>query len=66
MKLKADGNCNELKPEVVSVLQANAEPDMKQTGERLKGLIDSLVECTVQLVADPFAAEQVCNWYCLI
>jgi len=32
---------------------------MKQTGDRLKCLIDNLVECTLQLVADPFAAEQV-------
>ena len=39
--------------------QANAEPDMKQTGERLKSLIDNLVEGTLQLVADPFAEKQV-------
>ena len=31
------------------VLQANAEPDMKQTGERLKGIIATLVEGTLEL-----------------
>lgn len=30
-------------------MQANAEPDMKQTGERLKGIISSLVEGTLEL-----------------
>lgn len=33
-------------------LQANAEPDMKQTGDRLKPLIGDLVEGVLQLVAD--------------
>ncbi len=44
-------------------MQANAEPDMKQTGDRLKHLIDNLVEDTLQLVADPFADDQVITDY---
>lgn len=38
------------------LLEANAEPDFGQTGERLKGLVAGVVECTLQLVADPLCA----------
>lgn len=38
--------------------QANAEPDLQQTGERLKGLIAGLVEGILDLVADPLAVQQ--------
>lgn len=33
--------------------QANAEPDMAQTGKRLRPLVAGLVEGTLALVADP-------------
>ena len=33
-------------------LQANAEPDMKQTGKRLKGIVAGLVEGTLGLALD--------------
>ena len=38
--------------------QANAEPDLQQTGDRLKGLVAGLVEGILELVADPLAARQ--------
>lgn len=43
----------------VWLLEANADPDFSQTGERLKGLVSGLVEGTLQLVADPLAAVAV-------
>jgi hypothetical protein len=38
--------------------QANAEPDLQQTGDRLKGLIAGLVEGVLELVADPLEVQQ--------
>ena len=38
--------------------QANAEPDLRQTGDRLKGLIAGLVEVTLDLVAGPLEQQQ--------
>jgi hypothetical protein len=35
--------------------QANAEPDLQQTGDRLRGFISGLVEGILQLVVDPLA-----------
>ena len=53
---------------LLPALQANAEPDMKQTGQRLQGIIAGLVEGILQLVADPLTAEQVmhaaCSYVC--
>lgn len=40
-------------------MQANAEPDLQQTGERLKPIIDGLVEGIMQLVVDPLAQSKV-------
>lgn len=40
-------------------LQANAEPDMRQTGQRLKGLIVSLVTGVLQLLLGPDAYQEV-------
>ncbi|KAK9903517.1 hypothetical protein WJX75_007884 [Coccomyxa subellipsoidea] len=37
----------------VWLLEANAEPDLQQTGERLKGVIAGLVDGTLDLVAGP-------------
>mmetsp|Transcript_2633 Transcript_2633/g.7837 ORF Transcript_2633/g.7837 Transcript_2633/m.7837 type:complete len:443 (-) Transcript_2633:1024-2352(-) len=39
----------------VWLLEANADPDFAQTGERLQGVVADLVEGTLQLVADPLA-----------
>lgn len=41
------------------LLEANAEPDFKQTGQRLRCVIDGLVEGTLQIVADPLADQRV-------
>jgi len=38
--------------------QANAEPDLAQTGARLRPLVAGLVEGALALVADPLAARQ--------
>lgn len=52
--------CLERRPSPTSLnLQANAEPDLRQTGKRLRGVIDDLIEGVLQLVADPFAEEKV-------
>ena len=40
-------------------LQANAEPDLQQTGERLKPIIAGLVEGIMQLVVDPLTQAKV-------
>ena len=41
------------------LLQANAEPDLQQTGTRLKPVITGLVEGCLQLVADDMPALSV-------
>ena len=41
------------------LLQANAEPDLQQTGIRLKPVIAGLVEGCLQLVADDMPALSV-------
>ena len=40
-------------------MQANAEPDLQQTGDRLKPLVAGVVEGIMQLVVDPLAHPQV-------
>ena len=40
-------------------MQANAEPDLQQTGDRLKLVVAGLVEGIMQLVVDPLAHSQV-------
>ena len=40
-------------------LQANAEPDLQQTGKRLKPIIAGLVEGIMQLVVDPLTQAKV-------
>ncbi|CAD7701435.1 unnamed protein product [Ostreobium quekettii] len=50
LMVDADWNC--------WVLEANAEPDFKQTGQRLRCIVDGLVEGVLRLVADPLAEEQ--------
>ncbi|KAK9815849.1 hypothetical protein WJX72_010743 [[Myrmecia] bisecta] len=42
----------------VWLLEANAEPDLKQTGSRLRPLIAGLIEGTLELVVDPLAGPQ--------
>jgi hypothetical protein len=52
--------CSEGMPgegDVALVHQANAEPDLQQTGKRLKGVIAGLVEGTLDLVAAPLEAQ---------
>ena len=44
-------------------MQANAEPDLQQTGERLKPIVAGLLEGIMQLVVDPLAQSQV-NYCC--
>ncbi len=41
----------------ISCWQANAEPDLQQTGDRLKGVIGGLVEGTLELVAGPLERQ---------
>ena len=48
------------------LLQANAEPDLQQTGTRLKPVIASLVEGCLQLVADDMPALSVSSWHAQI
>ena len=40
-------------------VQANAEPDLQQTGGRLKPVVAGLIEGIMQLVVDPLALSQV-------
>ena len=40
-------------------VQANAEPDFGQSGDRLRPVIAQLVEGTLKLTADKLAASQV-------
>lgn len=40
-------------------VQANAEPDLQQTGDRLKPVVEGLVEGIMHLVVDPLAHSQV-------
>ena len=40
-------------------MQANAEPDLQQTGDRLKPVVAGVVEGIMQLVVDPLAHLQV-------
>lgn len=42
----------------VWLLEANAEPDLQQTGERLKPIVAGLLEGIMQLVVDPLAQSQ--------
>lgn len=42
-------------------MQANAEPDLQQTGSRLKPIVAGLVEGIMQLVVDPLATSQVAH-----
>ena len=44
------------------IVQANAEPDMKQTGGRLKGIISSLVEGTLELALQLSDTQQVSSF----
>ena len=39
-------------------LEANAEPDFKQTGARLQGVVRTVVEATLALTADAWAAAE--------
>ena len=41
------------------VVQANAEPDLMQTGTRLKPVVAGVIEGIMQLVVDPLALSQV-------
>lgn len=43
----------------VSLLEVNAFPDFKQTGDELKGLIDELFDSVVKLTAVPWLCETV-------
>lgn len=40
-------------------MQANAEPDFRQTGQRLQGVVKGLIEGVVKIVADPLAEQLV-------
>jgi len=40
-------------------VQANAEPDLQQTGTRLQAIVAGLIEGIMQLVVDPLAQSQV-------
>lgn len=40
-------------------MQANAEPDLQQTGSRLKPIVAGVIEGIMQLVVDPLAMTQV-------
>ncbi|DBA82238.1 hypothetical protein WJX79_003267 [Trebouxia sp. C0005] len=42
----------------VWLLEANAEPDLQQTGSRLKPIVAGLIEGIMQLVVDPLAMTQ--------
>lgn len=42
----------------VFFLEANAGPDFGMTGERLQGLVESMMESTFQLAVDPFIREE--------
>ena len=50
-------------------MQANAEPDLQQTGNRLKPIVAGLIEGIMQLVVDPLAQSHVsflpCSCYFL-
>lgn len=49
------------------VCQANAEPDVAQTGSRLRPLVAGLVEGVLALVADPLArAVRTSRWHALL
>lgn len=48
----ADWNC--------WLLEANAEPDFKQTGERLQYVIEELIEGVLVHALDPIARQKVC------
>ena len=39
-------------------VQANAEPDLQQTGDRLKGLVAGMVSGVLDLVAGPLEQQQ--------
>lgn len=41
------------------LLEANAEPDFKQTGGRLQHVIEGLIEGALALVLDPIARREV-------
>lgn len=43
------------------LLEANAEPDLQQTGDRLKPVVAGVVEGIMQLVVDPLAHPQGCK-----
>lgn len=43
-------------------LQANAEPDLQQTGSRLKPIVAGVIEGIMQLVVDPLAVTQVIHF----
>lgn len=45
--------------EELNIVQANAEPDLQQTGRRLKAVVAGLIEGIMQLVVDPLALSQV-------
>lgn len=47
--------------------QANAEPDLQQTGNRLKGIIAGLVEGTLDLVTEPLEkSKSLCIKVCIL
>lgn len=39
----------------VWILEANAEPDFKQTGERLKSKLEQMFEESLQIMIDPIS-----------
>ncbi|DBA82917.1 TPA: hypothetical protein ACH3X1_006707 [Trebouxia sp. C0004] len=45
----------------VWLLEANAEPDLQQTGSRLKPMVAGVIEGIMQLVVDPLAMTQGVN-----
>lgn len=45
----------------VWLLEANAEPDLQQTGSRLKPIVAGVIEGIMQLVVDPLAVTQGVN-----
>jgi len=43
-------------------LEANAEPDFKQTGGRLQGVVRTVIEGTLALTADVWAKPPAEGW----
>lgn len=48
------------------LLEANAEPDFKQTGGRLRHVIENLMEGVMELVVDPIAGKVLSEYHNLL